>query len=327
MPFLEPIGNSTPRDDLNVAYVDYEPEEKFIARELLPDMDVSLERGNILTVSRESYLTHVNTRRARGAKTAQSNIDLGEETFRLVEFGHMGEILEEDVRLYGGILPAEEIQTEINRFKVDLDYELLVAAAVFSPVAFPLSGNTGFEVDNEWDTANGVPISDINEAKRLGEERGEPEYNTLVITSDTWRNLGTNAQIVDRLKARSDSAIDFDKGTFPAQALASIFEVERVLIAKSVYLDPEDGTYKRAWSDEYALLTRTSSGRNVKLVPQLGRTMTLPGFDGMLMESWEEPNPPARYVRSRQLIDPHLFGEAGRRVGVLLGNVSTTPDS
>jgi hypothetical protein len=94
----------------------------------------------------------------------------------------------------------------------------------------------------QWDLSTSTPIADIEQGKLVvGERTGGFEPNTLVMDRRTWGKLKTNAEIMDRLKY-AGGVNNTNPAQVTAQAIAALFEVDKILIAKSVYNSALEGS-------------------------------------------------------------------------------------
>lgn len=85
-----------------------------------------------------------------------------------------------------------------------------------------------------WDAANSTPISDIDYYTEIMAKNTGFRPNTLIIGANVKRVLKVHPDLVDRIKYTQ-------RGIITDELLASMFEVENVRIARSVYNSAAEG--------------------------------------------------------------------------------------
>jgi hypothetical protein len=134
-------------------------------------------------------------------------------------------------------------------------------------------------VASKWDDyANSDPISDIEEGKATILEATGFEPNKLVLGYHVWRYLKNHPDIIDRLGLGGSSR---DTRVVTREAVAAIFEVDQVLVAKAVKNSAAEGnTVSMALTHgKHALLTYAPPSPSTE-VPSAGYTFAWRGLNG-----------------------------------------------
>ena len=95
--------------------------------------------------------------------------------------------------------------------------------------------DTGITPANLWsDYVNSTPIQDIDHAKKTILQNTGKVANSLTLGYEVWQKLKEHPDIVDRVKHTSRDAVT-------TQMVANLLELERLVVAKSVYATNEEG--------------------------------------------------------------------------------------
>jgi hypothetical protein len=90
----------------------------------------------------------------------------------------------------------------------------------------------------QWNVANSTPINDIEAAKSTIAGLTGFEPNTIVMSRDVWATLRNHETIVERIKFSSSPA---SPAIVNLQAVASVLEVDRVLVSRSIVNSAAEG--------------------------------------------------------------------------------------
>ncbi|MCU0296700.1 MAG: major capsid protein, partial [Candidatus Nanopelagicales bacterium] len=126
-----------------------------------------------------------------------------------------------------------------------------------------------------WDEATSDPISDIADESVNIESKTGYLPNTLVLSPRVYNALRNNPAILDRIKYTQ-------KGQITREMLASLFDLERVLVARGVQnTGPEEGTDAIDYiiNTKGALLVYSAPSPSLQM-PSGGYTFTWTGLLG-----------------------------------------------
>jgi hypothetical protein len=126
----------------------------------------------------------------------------------------------------------------------------------------------------KWSASASNPIDDVEDGKAaiLGVTGMDP--NTLVLSYDAFRALKNHASILDRIKYTSNQ-------TITADMLARMFEVDRVLVSKSIKATNKEGqTGAYAFTQNASALLAYVAPNPGLLTPSAGYTFAWTGVSG-----------------------------------------------
>ena len=133
-------------------------------------------------------------------------------------------------------------------------------------------------VASQWsDYANSDPISDIEEGKAAILAGTGFEPNKITVGNDVWRYLKNHPDIIDRLGMGGSSS---ETRVVTRQAVAAIFELEQVLVAKAVKATSAEGATVAMGMvhGKHALLSYSPPSPSVE-VPSAGYTFAWTGLN------------------------------------------------
>lgn len=164
------------------------------------------------------------SRRAPGAKTNKVAYTVGTDTYVAKNYGLGAEWTLEDEINADEILQWAENHTGLvgDRLMVDFEFRVAELATNTSNVG------TVTTISSAWsDPDNSTPFTDLNTKVEQFRQRTGLRPNTLVIPRQVASNLRANAQIRSLLFGSNEG------GLVTADRLASLLEIERVLIPES----------------------------------------------------------------------------------------------
>lgn len=211
---------------------------------------------------------------------------------------------------------------EMLRRQVLTYREAIAATALFNTTNWPLSGNTGKNVTNEWNTASGIPVDDAAWALgKLRDNGGDPSTAVMVCSWGNFMALLNNAQLVGNSKyTQLPNQLVNDANRASIAAKLGVRDIIVGSVIKNTATEGATVSLSGVWSDEYAWfgnIAQTSAPDEFCV----GRTYVNTADGG------DEVAEQYRFEDARS--DIYRFrGTTGTQVnytacGILLGNVHT----
>lgn len=319
---------ATLRPDLASSFEELDLEANrrgFIAPQVFPAIDVAKSSGIFGRIPLAQLLQERDTLRAPGSGYARGKFTFTSDSYACVEHGAEEPVDDRESEMYVDFFDAEQVSAQRALNAVLMNAERRVADIVFNAgVGFWNGAALTTAVVNEWDdSVNATPIADIESAIKKVWEGSGLWPNVLIINRRVFRNLRNVAEIVDRIKYAGIT--DPRAGAITAEAMAQVFDIERVIIAggaRNTATEGQSASIAPVWSDEYAMVARIASSNDPR-EPCVGRTFHWAG-DGSqvegLMESYREESVRGDIVRVRHDVDEKLLY---LQAGHLLSNVTT----
>jgi hypothetical protein len=149
---------------------------------------------------------------------------------------------------------SAEIDTieNINR-GLDLAQENRAAALLFAAANYPTGNKVQLSGTSQWSGTADAPIVDVQTAVETCFMRA----NTLVFGLDAWLVFRRLPEIVEAIRSVAPQSNAASSGMVSSPEVASLFEVERVLIGrarKNTAKQGQTATYARVWGKHMAAL-------------------------------------------------------------------------
>lgn len=267
---------ATQRPDLAESFVEFDlamDQAGFIGHEVFPVVDVAAQAGNFGKIPIEQLLQSRDTKRAPGSGYARGKFTFEPATYSCDEHGAEEPVDDREAKMYAEYFDAEQIASLRAYSSVLRNMESRVADAVFNTSTWTGSGlTTG--VTNEWDdSANAVPLTDVEAAVGKIYDGSGIWANALVINRKVFRNLRNCDQIIDRINA-SGAGSPSTASEVTTAMLAQVFDLEHILVggsSKNGATEGQSASPTQIWSDEYAMVCKVATGNDFR-EPCIGRT-------------------------------------------------------
>lgn len=291
----------------------------FIAPMLLPVTQVGTKSGQFGKLKLTEMLKDAETERAPTALYNRDEDTFTKASYACVEHGEEMLIDDSERRQYKNYYDAEAYASMRALDVILRNLEKRVAALIFNSSTWTGSSLTTAPT-NEWDDAvNGVPVTDINNARNKVYDGTGLWPNCLVINRKVYNNLRNNGEVKDAIAA--SGAGDPTKQTdITRQMLSQVFDLPYILVAGASKLT--SGAPAQIWSDEYAMVCRIATSADMK-EPCIGRIFNWAEDGGDLSGSVEQyRDEPHRsdVFRARSHTDEVVLYSA---LGHLISNVTT----
>lgn len=299
-------GFDFPRADLAEAYLETDlSQQGFIADQLLPQRFVPGRRGVYGVKLRETYLQHVETRRARNAPARVVRGALGSKSYELMRYELLGEVTEDDLEEFGDLGLAEADAVEQVRILMARDHELASAGELFNPTTFPDDGESGMTVSNAWNNSAGDPVTDMEEAFESFRQQHSVYPDTFAASPRALTSMAGSDAFLRRLTdtyGRSKPV-----GVAGAvEAIKLLYNLENVYPTLAMYDAAAPGEPVQlapVWDETMALLGAKFRSRRG---PAMGWTFTTDQYAGLYIDSWMERQPNRTVISVRQDREVHL---------------------
>lgn len=294
---------------------------QFAGCTILPGFATPVRDYRFFRIPVSEFTRRERTRRAPGARASRSNHKRDEISGSIAEWAHEESVDPTNTRGYVDVATQERVAAERALGIVLRDLESTIASNLFNTTNFPLSGTTGHTAAVTWATsATADPLGDIHRGMDAVATKTGMVPDTLVMTGLAWRNASRTAQLVNRI-AGVNSAVN--NGVLPAETIATLFGVQRVVIVDGAYNNVAEGgtdAITRIWDPQYVQLLVTNSSLDIE-TPQIGRLMQWdydpsPSIDAartdnvdgvdVFIEEYSEPQSSSKVIRARKFASPQI---------------------
>jgi hypothetical protein len=256
------------RPDIQGMFEEFDVEmnlQRMVALKVFPVFEVGLQAGPFGKIKIESLLRAVDTKRGSGGGYNTSSFEFTDDSYATKENGLTVPVDQRNAKIYANYFQAEVVAAKLARAGVMTNMERRVADLLFK------ASNVTVNAANEWNTASGLPIDNVETAVQKLYDKGIIA-NAMLISYKVFRNLRNNAQVIARITA-SGAGRPAKPSDVTIDMLKAVFDLDNILVGGAQYnsaAEGKDASISPIWSDEYALVTRVSDGDISD--PGVGRT-------------------------------------------------------
>lgn len=311
---------ATLRPDLAASFEAFDLEAEkagYIARKVLPTVDVASQAGNFGKIPLEQLLQQRDTKRAPGSGYSRGNFTFDDSTYACKENGAEEPIDDREAKMYAEYFDAETVATKRAYNAVLANAEKRVADAIFNTSTWTGASLTTDVSSVPWATiATAKPLTNVEAAVQKVYDGSGLWPNALVVNKKVFRNLRNTPEVIDRIA--SSGAGDRNLASdVTLQMLAAAFDLDYIIVAGGSLNSAKEGqtaSVSQIWSSTYAMVCRVATGSDFR-EPCIGRTFHW-GADGSsidgAIESYRDENVRANIIRVRHDVDEVvLYAQAG----------------
>jgi hypothetical protein len=224
--------------NISVAYM--QMAENFIADKVFPVVPVDKKSDKYFTYTKNDWFRDEAQRRADATESAGSGYSLSTASYSADVWAFHKDVGDQtkanaDAPL-NPLREASEFVTQRLLLRREVQFVSdYMTTGVWGKDYTGVAGAPSTDEFKQWsDYTNSDPIENVENGKAQILSTTGFEANTLVLGYDTFRKLRHHPDIVDRIKYTSSSVVTSDM-------LARMFEVDRVLVAKSIRATNNEG--------------------------------------------------------------------------------------
>ncbi len=266
--------------NISVAYM--QRAENFIADKVFPVVPVDKQSDKYFTYDKNDWLRDEAQVRADGTESVGSGYNISTATYYADVFAIHKDVGDQTRANADAPINVDREAAEfvthrlLTRREIQFNNDFMTGGVWGSTASGVASGASTGEFVQWGNYTTSDPIEDIEAGKAAILSVTGLEANTLVLGYDVFRALKHHPDLVDRIKYTSSQTITEDM-------LARMFDIERVLVSKSVRATNAEGA-----AEAYAFTTgKTALLAHVAptpglLTPSAGYTMQWTGVSGGL---------------------------------------------
>jgi hypothetical protein len=261
--------------NISVAYM--QRAENFIADKVFPVVPVDKQSDKYFTYDKNDWLRDEAQVRTDGTESVGSGYNISTATYYADVFAIHKDIGDQTRANADAPINVDREAAEfvthrlLTRREIQFNADFM-ASGVWANTATGVASGASTGEFNQWDNfTDSDPIEDIEAGKAEILSVTGLEANTLVLGYDVFRSLKHHPDLVDRIKYTSSQTITEDM-------LARMFDIERVLVSKSIKATNAEGA-TGAYSfttGKNALLCHVASAPGL-LTPSAGYTFQWTG--------------------------------------------------
>jgi hypothetical protein len=207
----------------------------FIADQVFPNIPVDNQSDVYQRILRGGFNRNEMRKRAPGTPSAQLGYGMTTDSFYCdVVAGHVP-VEDQSAANERGAVDLRRQATELCSQQALIYREVAWMASFFTTSIWGTDATTP---TNKWNATNGDPITDIETGIDTIVQKTGIEPNTLVLSRLAWKGLKNNPLIVDRIRGQGSPS---SPAVVTREAVASIFELERILVSSSIVNSGKEG--------------------------------------------------------------------------------------
>ena len=266
--------------NISVAYM--QRAENFIADKVFPVVPVDKQSDKYFKYTKNDWLRDEAQLRADGTESVGSGYNITTETYSAEVYAIHKDVGDQTRANADAPINVDREAAEFVTHRLLTRREIqfvndFMQGGVWGSTASGVASGASTGQFNQWDNyTDSDPIEDIEAGKAAILSVTGYEANTLVLGYDVFRALKHHPDLVDRIKYTSSQTITEDM-------LARMFDIERVLVSKSVRATNAEGA-SEAYSfttGKTALLAHVAPTPGL-LTPSAGYTFQWTGVSGGL---------------------------------------------
>jgi hypothetical protein len=228
-PTVYDVHVDQPLTDISVAYI--QNQEHFIAQKVFPVISTDKRSDKYYTYTQADWFRDEVRPRADAAESSGTGYNVSTDNFACNVYAIHKDIGDQVVENSDNPLNPFVDATRFLTQKMLLKQETLWVAEHFTTNKWgnDVTGGTNFTQWNNYATSD--PIEDVEAGKEQILQDTGYMPNTLVLGYQVFRKLKHHPDIIDRIKY---TASPIGERPVTTQLLASLFEVDRVLVARSI---------------------------------------------------------------------------------------------
>lgn len=234
---------------------------EFIGNKLFPLVPSPAFGARVIKFGKEQFLQY-NLRRAPGGKKARVQLGYADDPIALVQDALEGKVPREFLRDAAQVPNIDLASRAVrNTQRIILRaLEIEQAALAQNTASYDANHRVALAGTDRWDDAASIPRATVNAAREAIRSTTGMYPNVMEIPAKAFSALADHPLLRDQFKYTSSKSLT-------PEMLAAYFDIEEVVVGKSVYADSEAGAFVDVWQS--AVLA---------VVPKQDRAVDVPSY-------------------------------------------------
>lgn len=245
--------------------------QEFVGQNLFPFIPVGQRGGRVIQFGKEAFRLY-QTGRAPGGSVSRVDYGYTNRTYGLKQDALAGKVpieLTEEAKAVPGInLGMQAVNSTMRIIQLGLEYQQATLAR--NAATYGTNNKSTLSGTSQWSDPASTPTKDIEEAKEAIRSAIGMYPNLLILGAPVFTGLKQHSEITDRFKYTSSKSITTDM-------LAGLWDLENVVVGKSVYADADDN-FVNVWGKDAILAYVTPESLQAMGAPSFAYTYRLNGY-------------------------------------------------
>lgn len=222
-----------PLTNISVAYI--QKSEAFFASKVFPFVPVQKQSDRYFKYTKEYWFTDEMKLRAPGSESAGSGFSVDNTPTYFADVWALHKDIDDQTRQNADAIDMDRDATLYLSQKALIRMDRLFVSEFFTTGKW-LGSSTGTDIviTTKWNATSSTPVADVDKEKLAIKQKTGQVANVLVLAPLVYTALKSNGDILDRIKYTQ-------RGVITPELLAGIFDVEKVVVADSVYNAAAEG--------------------------------------------------------------------------------------
>lgn len=279
---------------------------------LFPYVPVGQRGGKIIAFGKEDFALYA-TGRTPGSNTKRVQFGYSSGNYALESHSLEGTVpleIMQEAQAVPGISLATSAVAKVQSI-ISLRLEKAQADLATNVANYGAANKTSLSGTSRWSDFGVVsdPIADVEAAKEAVRQQIGRYPNTVVIGAAVMSKLKQHPKVLDRIKYTG-------RDVATAELLASLFDVERVIVGKAIYQDAS-GNFADVWGKNVVVAYTELGAMADQGLPTFGYTYRLNGYP-LVEQPYEDRNAKSWIYPVTDEVAPVI---AGASAGYLLSSV------
>lgn len=240
-PTAQDVHVNRPLGNISIAYM--QAQEAFVADRVFPNIPVDKQSDLYYKYDRSFWNRDEAEKRAPATESSGSGYAVETDNYFCDEWDHHHDVPDQRRANADTPLQPDREATQLVSHKGLLRRENNWATKYFASNiwATDIDGVAASPTTGEvlqWNDAASTPIENVADAQEAVLEGTGYEINTMVIGFSVWKALKNHPDIIDRIKYGQTPG---SPAIVTIQAVAALFEIERLLVMKAVHNTAKEG--------------------------------------------------------------------------------------
>jgi len=244
--------------------------EDMIWRDVMPEVKVNKRSDLYWKYGKENAYRSFDDKIGPRSMANEVDFAVSTDNYSVKDHALADWVTQEEIDNSDTPLAPESDSNDFVNQSLDVAQEQRVSALVFAAATYPAGNKVTLAGATQWSGASDNPIKDVQDAV----EGCFVRANTLVFGIDAWLVFRRLPEITDAVKAIAGT--NLNGGLATPDAVANLFEVDRVLVGRSRYLSSKEGqtsTFARLWGKHMAALNVKAGDIGIRSI-SFGKTFT-----------------------------------------------------
>lgn len=263
----------------------YNLDQQFSGHHLFPDVTVDELTGKIIKFGKEAFIIH-NTKTAPGATIMGVGLNYSSDLYQLNIRKLSALATKEEIEMADKLkivkLKSRAVSNVMKKMRLESEYDMAMLAN--NPDNYLDTNKTTLSGSSIWSDPTADIETQIGDAKATIRSKIGREANVLHLDYQAYLAMRKNEDI------RKAILGNIGKGIVTADMLAQYFELDKLVVGKSLHLPDEESPFEDIWKNNSILAYVPEPSLRNKDEPSFGYNYVHDGYPYVAKEHFDKSN-------------------------------------